>query len=90
MNGRLAADDDVHAAVVEALQHLLDPRGAADRAGAVVVAQDDPERLVLVQRAPDHPLVAVLEDVQRDLLAGQQHQRQLEDRELLVGHADNS
>ena len=41
-----------------------------------------------LEAAGDHPLVALLEDVQRQQLARQQHQRKLEDRELdsLVRH----
>ncbi len=78
----VAFHEDVHAAVLELLEHLLDDRGAADRAGAVVGAEDDPEGDVLVQTVLDHRLVAVLEDVQRDLLGGQQYQRQFEDRYL--------
>ena len=43
----LARDDDVQAAVVEALGHLGDARLAADPPGAaLVVAKDDPERLL--------------------------------------------
>ena len=37
----------------------------------VVVAEDDRRRARLVEAVPDHPLVALLEDVERDLLAGQ-------------------
>ena len=86
LNGCLAADHDVHPPVVEALEHVIDACGAADGARAVVIAQDDAERLALLERGPDHPLVAVLEDVQRDLLARKQHEGQLEDRELETRH----
>ena len=41
-----------------------------------------PKGLALVQGVADHPLVAVLEDVQRDPLARQEDEGQLEDRQL--------
>ena len=47
---------------------------------APLSSQDDPERVVLVEAVLDHRLVALLEDVERDLLGWQQHERQLEDR----------
>ena len=57
--------------------------GAADPPGApVVVAEDDPERLLGVDAVADHPLVALLEDVERHQLARQDHRRQFEDRQL--------
>ena len=62
----LAGDDDVQPPVVEALGDLGHPRLAADAPGAALgVAKHDPEGLALVEAASDHPLVAVLEDVQR-------------------------
>ena len=83
MNGLLAGDDDVHPAVLEALQHLGDPRRAADPVGgAVVVAEHDSERLGGLEAVADHALVAVLEDVKRQELARQDHHRELEDRQL--------
>ena len=88
-NGRSPGDDDVQATVVEALGHLGDAGLAADSPGAaLVVAKDDPERLLLLETARDHALVALLENVQRQQLARQQDQRKLEDRELdsLVRH----
>ena len=39
----VALDEDVHAAVLELLQHLFDDRRAADRAGAAVGPQHDPK-----------------------------------------------
>ena len=79
----LAGDDDVQAPVVEALGDLGDPGLAADSPRPDVrVAEDDPERLALVEAVADHRLVALLEDVERHELTGQQHQRQLEDRDL--------
>src|SRR5204863_4268810 len=48
----------------------------------------DPERLLVLQAVPDQPLVALLEDVEGQELAGQDHGRKLEDRQLdaLCGH----
>ena len=79
----LAGDDDVQPPVVEALGDLGDPRLAPDppRPG-IRVAEHDPERLAVVEAVADHRLVALLEDVERHELAGQQDQRQLEDRDL--------
>ena len=65
---RLAADDDVHAAVVMALGDLGDEGRAADRAGAVVVAEDDSEGSIVLDAVGDHQPVAGLEDVQRHAL----------------------
>src|ERR687898_322197 len=87
---RLPGDHDVHAPVVEALEHVGDPGGAPHvPRTACVVAKHDPDRIAAVERAPDHALVALLEDVQRHELAGKKHDRQLEDGELagpLCGH----
>ena len=50
-----------------ALEHLGDLAGATDRLEAVVADPDDPE-LRLPLEHPDHRLVALLEDVERDEL----------------------
>ena len=44
---------------------------------------DDPELALLLEALSDHQLVALLEDVERDELAGQQHEPQREEREAL-------
>ncbi len=49
----------------------------------VVVAKDDAERLLGLEAVGDHALVALLEDVERHQLAGQQDDRQLEERQLV-------
>ena len=77
-----AGDHDVEAAVFEALEHLR-RRGRCSRSirAPAVVIEQDPDRLAALQRRPDHPLVALLEDVERDALAGEEDERQLEDRQ---------
>ena len=77
----LSRNQHVHAAVVESLEHVRDLGGAADAPrGPALVAEHDPERLTAVQRVADHSLVAVLEDVKRQQLTGEQHDRQLGSR----------
>jgi hypothetical protein len=83
----LAAHHDVHPSIVEALDHVVDAGGAADRARTLVVTQHDPERFTLLEGGSDHALVALLEDVQRNLLAWQQDEGQLEDRKLEARHS---
>src|SRR5919197_1244669 len=79
----LSGDDDVHAPILEALQHLGHPRRAPDPVrGSLGVPKDDPERLRVLQAVTDHPLVALLEDVQRQQLPRQDHHGKLEDRKL--------
>src|SRR5919197_24086 len=79
----LSGDDDVHAPILEALQHLGHPRSAPDPVrGSLGVPKDDPERLRVLQAVTDHPLVALLEDVQRQQLPRQDHHGKLEDRKL--------
>ncbi len=84
--GLLAGDDDVEAPVVEPFEHFGDPGGAADPPGAaVVVAQDDAKRLLGLQAVTDHALVALLEDVERHQLSGQEDDRKLEQRQFAQG-----
>jgi adenylate cyclase len=86
----LAGDDDVDPAVVEALRNLGDACLAANppRPGLGVV-EDDSEGLSVLEAVGDHPLVALLEDVQREELARQENDGELEDRKLeaVVCHA---
>ena len=77
-----ALDDDVEPAVVEAVEHLGDGRERADLAQAVVVGEDEPELTLLGEAFADQLLVAVLEDVQRDLLGREQHDPEREEAEL--------
>ena len=77
-----ALDDDVEPAVVEAVEHLGDGGERADLAQAVVVGVDQPELALLVEALADQLLVAVLEDVQRDLLGREQHDPEREEAEL--------
>jgi hypothetical protein len=75
-------DDDVHATVVEALEHLDDPGASAHLADALVVGEHEAELLVLGEAFADELLVARLEDVQRRLLAREQHEVQREEAQL--------
>ena len=80
----LPAHEDVHPAVVHPVDQLRDASGAADLREPFVAQPDDAELGGLLEAQVDHPLVALLEDVQRRELGRQQHERQREDREALV------
>ena len=85
-----AARQQVHAPVFHLLEHLLDRHRAADVAQPVVGEPDDPELALGLQALADHRLVALLEDVQRNQLAGQRDEPQREQRKLArraFGHA---
>ena len=79
----VAAHEDVHAAVLQALKHLRDRRRATHLAEPALGQPDDPEVALLLDAAPDHQLVALLEYVQGDHLGGQQYQPQREQREAV-------
>ena len=84
-----ALDEDVHASVVHPLEHLGHAGGAADLLQAVVRQPDDAELALVLEAERDHRLVTLLEDVKRDDLGRQQHDRQREEREVveqLSGH----
>ena len=78
-----AARDEVDPPVGQPLEHLGDLARAADRPQPVVGQPHDPELRLLLEAAPDHRLVALLEDVQRDQLARQRDEAQREQREVL-------
>ena len=65
------------------LDHLGDLARAADRPEPVLGHPDDAELGLLVQAAPDHRLVALLEDVQRDELGRERDEAEREQREVL-------
>ena len=75
-------DDDVQAAVVEALEHLGDRRPGADVAQPVVVGEDEPELALLVEALADQLAVARLEDVQRHQLGREQDDPEREEPDL--------
>ena len=77
-----AAREQVHPAVVEPLEHAVDLAGAADLAQAVLRQPDDPELLLVAQALVHHRLVALLEDVQRDQLAGHRDEPEREQRKV--------
>ena len=64
-----AAGEEVHPAVVHALEHPVDLARAADLPQAVVGEPHDPELALLAEALVHHRLVALLEDVERDQLA---------------------
>ncbi len=87
--GLRAAHEHVHAPVVEPLQELLDLHGAADLAQPVVREPEDPELALALEALVDHRLIALLEDVQRDELAGKRDGREQKQRKFPdgpVGH----
>ena len=61
----------------------VDARGAADLLQLVVGEPEDPELALLVEALADHLLVALLEDVERHELAGQQHEAEREQGKAL-------
>ena len=81
--GAGAAREDVHAAVLHALEDLVDRTGAADRLELVLGHPDDPELALLSQAVLDHRAVAILEDVQRHALGRQRDDPQREERKAL-------
>jgi LAO/AO transport system kinase len=82
-DGRLALDHDVRAPVRESLEDLRDPRSTSDLAHTVLVDEDDRERLVLIEAAGRHLLVARFEDVQRQEFAGDEDQLKREEGEVV-------
>src|SRR5215213_3833361 len=77
-----ALDDDVQPPVVELLQHLDHTCAAADLAHAVVVRKHEPELASLLEAFADQLAVPGLEDVQRRLLAREQHEVEGEEADL--------
>ena len=75
-------DDDVEPAVGEALDDLGDRRERPDLAQPVVVGVDDAERHALLEALADQLAVARLEDVQRHLLGGEQHEAERKQADL--------
>ena len=74
-----AKRDDVGAAIREALRDVRDLGGAANVAHAILVGEDDHERLVVVDAAGDELLIALLKDMQRQRLAGDKHELEWKD-----------
>ena len=81
-------DDDVEPAVVEALDDLGDRRERPDLAQAVVVGVDDAERHALLEALADQLAVARLEDVERHLLGGEQHEPERKQADLVHACAE--
>ncbi len=79
-------DEDVQPPVLEPLDDLGDRGQRADLAKAVIVGVDDAERAAVLEAFPDQLAVAGLEDVQRHLLGGQQHEAEREEADLRHRH----
>ena len=77
-----ALDEDVQAPVLELLHDLSDGGQRPDLTEAVVVGVDDAERAPVHEALPDQLAVARLEDVQRHLLGGQQHEPEGKEADL--------
>ena len=77
-----ALDDDVQPSVVEPVEYLGDRRPRADLAQPVLVGVDQSELALVREALADQLLVAVLEDVERDLLGRQEHDPEREESEL--------
>ena len=77
-----AADEDVRAAVGEALEDLGDEGRAGHAAEALAVVQGDREGLVALLAPGRELAVARLEDVERLELAGQEDEAEREKRNV--------
>jgi len=80
-----ALDEYVHPPIRHSSEHLGNPCACADVANSLVVGEDEPELVTRVEALADELLVSLLEDVQRDALCREQHERQRKQAEL--GHA---
>src|SRR5581483_5908535 len=78
-----ADDEDVHAAVLEALEHLRHARPRPRLAHAGLVRVDDAELAVELQALADQLLVALLEDVERRHLGRQEDDPEREEADLI-------
>ena len=78
-------DDDVHPAVVEALEDLCDASERPDLTDAVLVRVEHPELVVGFDALADQLLVARLEDVQRHAFGRKQHDAEREEADLHRG-----
>src|ERR687898_1210298 len=74
--------NDVEAAVVETIEHLGHRRARPDLAQTGLAGEDEAELALLREALADQLLIAVLEDVQRNLLRRQQDDPQREEAEL--------
>ena len=83
-----ALDDDVHSAVLSALEQLRDDRRAANFPEAVIGKPDDTELGLIVEAIVDHPPVALLEDVQWQQLMREKDDAERKERKAFeaVGH----
>lgn len=75
------ARQDVHFPVRVVFQHLLHDHRAAGIHDAIVLRQHDTELGIVMQGIADHLLVAILENVQRQVCAREDHYMQREQRE---------
>jgi hypothetical protein len=75
-------DDDVQAAVVEALGYLTDRRERTYLTQPVVIGVHDPERGPTLEAFSDQLLIPRFEDVQRDLLGRQEDEPEREKADL--------
>jgi len=78
-----AFDDDVDPAVVEALEHLGNPREGSDLAHALLVGVDQPELAVVLESFADQLAIPRLEDVERHALCGKQDDAEWKESDLL-------
>ena len=76
-------DDDVQAAVVKALDDLDNGAADSDVAHALLVFEHEPELVAVVEALADQLTVARLEDVQRRLLAGHEHEVERKEADLV-------
>ncbi len=82
-----ASREHVHAAVRIFAQHFIDHRGASGIHDAFFVRQDHAELQAVANYFADHFFIAVLEDVQRQFGAGQEHDLKRKERQQTRLHA---
>ena len=82
-----ALDEDVEPAVLEPRQHLDDSRTRSHVADPLVVGVDEPELRLGLEALADQLLVALLEDVKRQLLGRQEDDAEREQSELVHGES---
>ena len=81
-----AFDEDVQAAILEPREHVGHPRPRPDVTQPVVIGVDEPELAVRFEALADELLVALLEDVEGELLGRQKDDAEWKETELV--HSD--
>ncbi len=87
MEALTALDEDVEPAVLEPRQHVDDAGARPHVAYPLVVRVDEPELRVALETLADQVLVALLEDMKRQLLGRQEDDTERKQSELVHGES---